>query len=271
MSTKAKKCLKGLRLEEYIHPAEQKYRGESGEGADLVSKGLDALSDLSVSMVRRITLGKYVEVTAQTAPYAVGVLRDVCRILDYDHQPRLYVCRKMSQEVVVGGTDSAQILLSDYTLEQLDRDMLYYVFGNAVSMLKAGHVRLATVCSVLGGSPVMMPFRLALQAYLRAADLTSDRGGLLACQNFSAAARYLLWEAGLPMSELRGKDDAELEKLCDAYLEAMDCVSTDWVSYLSSEWMKLNWSATAAVYRLRELSTWYRQRYQDVLNRREAR
>lgn len=271
MSTGIKVCLKGLRLEDYIHPREKKYRQSREEDAGLVGKGLDALNDLSVSIVRRITQGQYVEITRETAPRVMGILDDVCTILDHPTPPRVYVCRQMSQDIAVGGTDSAQILVPDCILDQFDEGMLYYVFGNAVSMFKAGHVRLATVCSVLGDSPLMMPFRLPLQAYLRAADLTSDRGGLLACQDIGAAMRYMLWEAGLPLRETRELDAPALTALAEAYLSEMERVGADWVTHLSSEWMKLNWATTAPIYRLRELCDWYRTDYEAILGRRGGR
>ena len=178
----------GLRSDDYIHPKDHAFVRGTEESSSLVSKGLALLSASSVALMRRIVEGRYVEVTEPADPWLNGILKNTCRILDVSYAPRLFVTHERSTSASVGGDgpDSAQILMPDYILREYDEDMLYYVLGNAVAMLKGGHVLLATVCQVMVDTPLTRPFQMALEACLRAADLSSDRGGLLACQSYPA-------------------------------------------------------------------------------------
>lgn len=258
-----KLMLKGVSSEDYIHPLEQKMRLTSD--MKLVSKGLDVLNDLSVSLIRRITLGKHIEVNRTTAPDLDALVRDVCDILDYPQVPRVYICHQAAQTLFCAGSEHVQITFSDYIWEQFDMDMLYFAFGNIISMLKAGHVRLATICSMMIPSTAAAVLEMPLRAYLRAADMSSDRGGLLACQNFSAAAKCILWDAGIPLSEM--KNDGDIIRLSRAYINAVDYLEPDWLTQLSSTWKKLNMDSMPHAYRLRELLEWYENGYPALIAR----
>ncbi len=261
-------ALYGLSPSDYIHPAEQKYKLSN---SDAIDKGLDALSDLCVDIFKRIVLGKYIRVNAASAPREVGILKDVCRILDYPSVPSLFIRRSFDGNISAGGDKQAMILITDYIISHFDDDMLYYTFGNCVSMFKAGHIRLSSICSVMGNDPVMTPFKLPLQFYMRAADLSSDRGGLLACRNIGAALKCLLWESGMPLSELSGKTEEQLIRTANAYCEAMSNVRTDNITSIASMWKKLNIPINPPVYRIQELIDWYSAAdgYKAILSRWE--
>ena len=263
----------GLRSDDYIHPKDFAFVHGTEESSSLVSKGLSLLSAASVTMMRRIVEGRYVEVTASADPWLIGILKNTCRILDVSYVPRLFVTHERSTSTGVGGggQDSAQILMPDYIVREYDEDMLYYVLGNAVAMLKGGHVQLSTVCQVLVETPVTKPFQMALEACMRAADLSSDRGGLLACQSYPAAVRCILAEAGLPPREMRGMEDTEVTAATEAFMLGADDVCPNWMSSLADIWKKLNWSTTPPVERMRELKAWYDGGYGDILKKWEGR
>ncbi len=263
----------GLRSDDYIHPKDHAFVRGTEESSSLVSKGLALLSASSVALMRRIVEGRYVEVTEPADPWLNGILKNTCRILDVSYAPRLFVTHERSTSASVGGDgpDSAQILMPDYILREYDEDMLYYVLGNAVAMLKGGHVLLATVCQVMVDTPLTRPFQMALEACLRAADLSSDRGGLLACQSYPAAVRCILAEAGLPPREMRGMDDAETAAAAEAFMLGADDVCPNWMTSLAGLWKKLNWSTTPPVERMRELKAWFDGGYKDILKKWEGR
>lgn len=257
-----RKYLTGISSNDYIHPTEKKIRINSSEN---ISKGLDALNDLSVSLVRRITLGKHIHVTDETAPVLYNIVKDVCEVLDYAPVPQVYICHQAAQTMFCAGTDQNQITLSDYILEQYDYDMLYFAIGNLISMFKSGHVKLVTVCSMMPPTPVGKAFELLLNTYLRAADLSSDRGGLLACQSFPAAARCILWDAGIPISDTQKMNEDEIIKISEAYINATDTYSPGWLEHIAMGWENLNMTSTPYAYRLKELLTWYRSGYTELL------
>lgn len=262
-----KVVLQGLRPEDYVHPAEARFHTAGNQDGSLVQKGLSVLNDISIQLLMKITLGKYVEVDGKTAPDLAALVADVCRILNCPIQPKLYVCHEYGLTITVGGTEYVQLLVPDYILTAFDQDMLYYVFGNAIAMIHSDHVKLATVCSVLGENPATLPFKLVLEACMRAADLTSDRGGLLCCQSFPAAARCLLAEAGMPLGALRGLDEGELLSLTEEFLALSSESSPDMLTQFSSLWKRMNRGDSPAFYRLRELYNWYRNGYPQVIGK----
>lgn len=236
----------------------------SGDMA-LVAKGLDMLNDVCVSLVQRLTLGKHIEITRQTAPELYHIIEDVCTILDYSPVPKVYVCHQPAQELFCAGTDHNQITFSDYLLEKFDEDMLYFAFGELIAMFKGGHTRLSTVCYLIPPTPEALPVKLPLLAYLRAADLSSDRGGLLACQSFAAAARCILWDAGIPMSEMRDKSEEEMIQLAQDYIASVKAVSPELLGELATSWKKWNMESMPHVYRLRQLLAWYQDGYHELV------
>lgn len=255
--------LNGLKKDDFISPEESKML-LSGDMA-LVTKGLDMLNDLCVSLVQRLTLGRHIEITQATAPDLHHIIEDVCTILDYQPIPKVYVCHQPAQELFCAGTDYNQITFSDYLLEKFDEDMLYFAFGELIAMFKGGHTRLSTVCYLIPPIPEALPLRLPLLSYLRAADLSSDRGGLLACQSFSAAARCILWDAGIPMSEMTEKNEEEMVQLVQDYIAAVKAVSPELLGEIATSWKKWNMESMPHVYRLEELLKWYQDGYDEVV------
>lgn len=256
--------LTGLYADAYTHPEEKKMHMDGD--FHLVTKGMDLLNDINVSVVKQITLGRHIEVTEKTAPRVKKILDDVCDILDYPNVPRIYICHQAAQTLFCAGTDRVQITVSDYIIDHFDDDMLYFAFGNLISMFKAGHVRLVTICSLMINSPQTLIFELPLYAYLRAADLSSDRGGLLACQNFAAAARVILWNAGIPIEEMSNKTEAEMVELSEAFIEAVEQTSPEWLTMGAAAWKKLNMESMPEAYKLKTLLEWYRTEYSQFVS-----
>lgn len=252
----------GLKADDYISPEESKML-LSGDMA-LVTKGLDMLNDVCVSLVQRITLGRHIEITRETAPELYHIIEDVCTILDYSPVPKVYVCHQPAQELFCAGTDRNQITFSDYLLDKFDEDMLYFAFGELIAMFKGGHSRLSTVCYLIPSTPEALPVKLPLLSYLRAADLSSDRGGLLACQSFAAAARCILWDAGIPMSEMSEKSEEEMIQLARDYIASVKAVSPELLGQIAASWKKWNMESMPHVYRLQQLLEWYQDGYHKV-------
>jgi len=256
--------LDGLCAVDYMHPEEKKMQLDVD--FPLVSKGLDMLNDINVSVVKQITLGRHIEVNEVTAPRVKRILDDVCRILDYPNIPRVYICHQAAQTLFCAGTDKMQITISDYLIDHFDDDMLYFAFGNLISMFKAGHVKLVTICSLMITSPQTLIFELPLNAYLRAADLSSDRGGLLSCQSFAAAARVILWNAGIPIEEMKQKTEAEMIELSKAFIEAVEQTSPEWLTMGMAAWKKLNMESMPEAYKLKTLLEWYQSDYAQFIS-----
>ena len=258
--------LKGLRPEDYIHPEEKFFADKNPKDFFLINQGLEFLNDVSVKFVKQITEGKWVEINKQTASEVVDVIYDVCKILDFPQIPRLFVRHERSMSIVIGGTDYSQMLIPDYIIREFDLQMQYFTFGNSIAMFKSGHVQLSTICSVICDGVITLPMQLALQAYLRAADLSSDRGGLLCCQDFSAAARCILAETGLPISEMRFLSEDEIINLSENYLKQIEYGSFDNLMKAATFFKRIAGDRSIPPVRLRELLNWYFDGYKNTLS-----
>lgn len=255
-------------LDDFLHPLEKK---QWELDSNTINKGLDALSDFSVAILKRLILGINVELTPETSPRAFSILLDVCKMLDYPTVPKLYICHHASQSLYCAGSDTAMIVLSDYILERFDDEMLYYAFGNMVSMLKAGHVRLVTVCNMMPPRPEAKIFELVLFRFLRAADLSSDRAGLLVSRSISAAIRCILWDAGIPFTDMQKLTEIETIKLAENFIRESELVSGGYLASFAGEWQRINMESMPNAVKLKELLQWYRNEYSDILNKRMKR
>lgn len=212
----------GLLPETIKHPDEDKAYFNVMRSKKIQSL-LKQANDLSVEFFIGTVRGSYVELSEETAPDFFRVLKDVCRILNFPEIPRVFTRHAMSQEVIACGSEEKYLVVSDYTMDEFNEDEMYYLVGNAIAMYKAGHTDLSNLLQFLGGQ-LFFALDLPLKAFLRAADLSSDRGGLLACQSFAAAARCHFHELGLPLSQSRElfKTDEEAETFVSRYLETVD-------------------------------------------------
>ena len=261
-----KKRLPGLQEMEYIHEDELAMR--HGDSVSVLHAGLDKMNDISVALMKRMVLGRYIAVTDKSAPGLVEAVKDVCMILDYPHIPDIYICHQAAQTIFCAGTDHGIIVISDYILENFDTDMLYFAIGNTISMFKSGHVRMVTAYAIMPDTLFTAPVELGIKKYLRAADLTSDRGGLLACQNISAALKCMLWEAGIPLREIRTLDEGETVQLANAYLQSVENISPDYLTGLAVKVKEYHMDTMPHPYRINQLLVWYGSGYPELVGRR---
>ena len=252
--------LKGLQVAEFVHPqeAEKRHILETPK----VQKLIESVGEMMLKAMETIKEGTYVRLDAKNEPRAVSILEDVCRILDFPHVPDLYVYHNDTLTVVPCGAQEAYIVTSDYVLRRYDDDMLYYAFGNAVTMLKAGHAELSSIGAYMPGNLVTMAPKAMLAQFLHAADATSDRGGLLACQSFAAALRCHLYEMGLPPQESRKLFKTDVQAACFAvrYLDEARAAEKQLGSKLYGavrELERLNSMEQAPRVMLEDMYRWY--------------
>lgn len=191
-----------LQLSDFIHPSEVEVKQN-----EKLMKGVEsvvhAVSEVELKIHATQIKGEYVQLNEHTAPHLFSILKDVCHILNYkDRNLDVFVFRSMVATVQPFRSDKSIFLLfSDYVLQYFDDEMLYYMIGNAISMIIAGHVDMSTAASYMKkGTLFTLPAQLAFKKYLHIADATSDRGGLLACQSLAAVARCQFLEFGMPIS-----------------------------------------------------------------------
>lgn len=237
---------RGLQTKDYAHPNEKFFAERAG---------ID-LEKLDGEVVQQTST----ELNQQTAPEVFDAMREVCDILDYPNVPKVFVSHEPCAKVLVSRDN--EISITDSVVNEFDRQMKCFVFGSAVSMLKGGHSRLSTV----NGKNLSAATIMALQEYLRAVNLSDDRGGLLCCQNFTAAARCILAESGLSLNKLKLLRDGEILQLVENYLQQAADIIFDRQSGMSSFFKPMSGNREPAPIRLRELLAWYRGGYQKFLS-----
>ena len=263
-------CFPGLKVDEFIHPDEMNFRNELTKSKGyhkVVSKVSDVVD--AYQFINR--LGVYTKLSRTTAPELYEILEDVSRILDVECSPDIYVIHSYAQILLPCGTEEPYLVISDYIAAETDTDMLYYLFGNAVAMIKAGHVEITNITSYMPSNLWLTLPQIAIKRYLHVADATSDRGGLLACQSFSAAARCHFLELGLPMNEVKRmfRDDDETAEYVAQYLKNVRTINAgdSTLTVLAEKWINLNYIEAPANRMLYELHQWYNDGYRKILKK----
>lgn len=274
---------KGLKVTDFVHPGEEEAR-DALIGSAAFQKAVSMLSGASLMLNKTVVEGTYVQLSKETAPRVMEILEDVCRILDRDSVPELYVCRKMAQIVTpfcrmaddfeedsFRETEGSYLVMSDYVLRNFDEDMLYYSFGNAVTMIMAGHVKMTTVAAYMGANLWTIIPQMKFKKYLHMADATSDRGGLLACQSLAAAARCHLLELGLPLGLSRRllASPEMAEDFLERYLQEAQREERrmNGLNRAARMWIDAVYMEGAPGGMLEELYQWYKKGYQRLRSR----
>lgn len=263
-----RKQLRNLKVSDFIHSRELELQSGVINSPE-VQKLINMVSDVNLKINKTRIQGTYVQLYPQTAPKVFAVLEDVCRILGHEQVPELYLCKMMSQIIQPCTAETDYIIISDYVLEQYDEDMLYFAFGNAVTMILAGHVKMTTAAAYMGCNIWTVLPQAKFKEYLHATDATSDRGGLLACQSFAAAARCHLMELGMPPAVSRRcfTTDEEAAAFVDRYLDdvAIQNGTSRGFAAVGEWWLNMVSFEGAGNVMLEDLYQWYRKDYHRLL------
>ena len=269
-----RKVLRGLQVADFIHPDEFQNR-QRALNNPLVVKAINSASEMCNAIVEPLIQGTFVQLERSSAKRLSRIVDDVCSILEVNPVPKIYVCHLMSLNVTPIGTKEPYLIVPDYVLRHDDEGMLFYNFGNAITMIKANHVELTTLAAYLPGNLFIDVPKMLFLAYLHSADSTSDRGGLLACQSFASAARQQFWELGIPPKESRKlfTTDKEAEDFTSNYLEQYSRTIDQYDSLLTKaarQYQRFSYIEAPANKMLNELFKWYRATdgYNAVLERR---
>lgn len=128
-----RKILRGLFVEEFIHPHEKENKARALNNG-ILNNALNSAADFCHVAIEPVTQGTFVQMNEHCATKLLKVVRDVCTILE------------------------------------VDTEMLYYTVGNSITMIKGDHVRLTTLAAYMpGGGLVELP-KMLFNKYLHSAD-----------------------------------------------------------------------------------------------------
>ena len=220
------KKIEGLDSLEYQHPADRKalLALEKTPGLDFLVK---KFYELGFETLLRIEfIGSNLKVNGKAFPDFYQIFEDVCENLDLDSniEPQLFFrwsdyFRALdfptnNLQGITIGVNQPIIAISAEAIENFSDAELLFVLGCEVGRVKSKHVLyedIAKLLPVAGGaisvatfgfsglaSSVMGGLQIALNQWMRMSDYTSDRAGLLACQDVEVAMTALAKMSGLP-------------------------------------------------------------------------
>ncbi|MBD2462587.1 zinc-ribbon domain-containing protein [Oscillatoria sp. FACHB-1407] len=216
--------IEGLSPQEYEHPFDKKALNalEKTPGLDLLVRKFYELS--TEKLMRLEFTGSNLKITPSSFPDVYEILEDACENLNLKTTPEFYLryddyfrtlgfTTNNLQGITVGVTNPL-VAISVECIERFSRPELLFIIGCEIGRIKSQHVLyedIARLIPVLSGAitaatfgfagfsvSIMSGLDLALTQWLRMADYTADRAGLLACQDVNAAMMAMAKIAGLP-------------------------------------------------------------------------
>ena len=205
------KILTNLDPREYEHPLDQKALN-SLENTRGLEKLIRKFYELGIEKILKIQYtGSNIKVTANNFPELYHTLEQCCEVLNLEYLPDLYIQPGDQLEGTTLGVEKPIIILDQAVFEQLDSKEWSFVLGKEVGHIKSAHMLYheigwllplisdALAAPTLGVSMLITaPLQLALVNWMRMSSYTSDRAGLLACQDVRVATQVLMKIAGWP-------------------------------------------------------------------------
>lgn len=211
--------------------------------------------------------GSNIKVNDKNYPELQSMVRDACRILDIPKIPDLYINIGFLNAMTTG-VQNPMIIVDTGCVGLLTYDELLFIIGHELGHIKSQHLlyqqiasALPYIANVVGnltlgiGSLLGSGIQLALLDWMRKAEFTCDRAGLLVCQNVNAAVSVMMKLAGLPPKYYSTIDTESFLKQADEF-EGFDSTDTDKViKFLSVMGQTHPWT----VMRAKELNKWIKQ------------
>jgi Zn-dependent protease with chaperone function len=145
---------------------------------------------------------------------------EMCTTFDWPTVPDLFVSQTPVFNAGAYGIDQPFIVLHSAALELLDEDEIKPLLAHELGHVMSGHSLYRTIAEImlqvsLGALPflagiALLPIRLAVLEWSRKAELSSDRAGLLGCQDPVVAQRlYMKMAGGVREGSFKGQLDVD--------------------------------------------------------------
>lgn len=203
--------LKDLQTTEYEHPLDRTTL-EALRKIPLFPKVLELCTVPQNSITRMELLGSNLKVTERQMPTLYKLLREACEVLEVE-EPLFYVSSTPQLNAYTACPDKPIVCMYSYLLDMMDDDEVRFIIGHELAHIKSQHIIYQALGAILGenllsailstvpglstfSQPAIYALNYAYYEWYRAAELTCDRGGYLACQNFKASCTALMKLAG---------------------------------------------------------------------------
>ena len=161
--------------------------------------------------IRLIFQANAVKVGPQQFPKLHNMLAEVKTTLDWDRDVELYVSQTPVANAMAVGFEDPFIVMHSGTLSLLSDDEQRVVLAHELGHIMSGHALYHTILYLilmfgftnlpfLAGI-ALLPIRFALMEWFRKSELSSDRAGLVACQDREDSLRLNMKFAGGGLSD----------------------------------------------------------------------
>ena len=270
-----KQNVAGLLAKEYEHPLDRMALNalKGTPGLEVATK---AFWKYGFEKILRVQYtGSNIRVTKENFPQIHRALEAVCQTLDVSSVPDIYL-----QNGFIGasttGVENPIIILTTGTIGLLSYDELCFVLAHEVGHIKSQHILyhdmaevipfMASMGGAIGGI-LSSGLQLALLNWHRKSEFSSDRAGLLACQNVEAATSAFMKIAGAPPKYYRTLKSEDFKQQAKDF-EGIDDNLSKIAKNLSVMFATHPWT----VMRGHELYKWMESgEYDNVLERKTAK
>lgn len=204
-----RQILTGLQHNQYEHPFDREALKKL-EAIPLLTKFFNWITTNTVEKIYTVQYtGSNLKVTPTSYPKIHQYLRDACKIPDLPNVPDLYIEWGYNINACTVGAEHPIIILNSGLIDLCDEVEIMFIIGHEVGHIKSNHMLYHMMAQVVdyfiqtipGGALVASGLQYALYYWYRMSEFTTDRAGLLCCQNQEAMARAFIKMAGLPVCE----------------------------------------------------------------------
>lgn len=195
--------LKGLQVEEFVHPQDKAAWAVVSKAPWLMSLMNWLTTKEAQYELRTDYLGRAIEVTPNMLPKLFQLTKEVCRTLDYEPVPRVFTRRSSFLGGFINSGENPILIFPDFVVNNFDEDMLRFQIGRMITTLKTRNADIRTSVNWILKQTDKIPgvglaVKPILADWVRKSRFTEDRGALLACQDETVAMKTLFRFAGLP-------------------------------------------------------------------------
>ena len=197
-----------IEVNSFIHPEEKKAWNMITK-APWLKAFLSKAGTLEAQIALKINLlGNAVSADDKSEPQLYKCIDKAREVFGLKQRPRVFIIHKAIFETTLYYDETPLVIIPDYLLELFDEKMLCFEMGRCIAKLKKDHCQtellLTNSLDILSMIPIAGAAAGALVCnWLRKAELTADRGGMLVCGNTWDAQRTLLRNAGMPVNYLK--------------------------------------------------------------------
>lgn len=206
--------------------------------------------------------GSNFHVTQESCPELYDIVKKAADTLDVHKMPEIYTQWTYGiNAYTTGYKNDAILVLYTGAVDLLPDDELTFIVGHELGHVKSGHVLyhvmgrfLAEIVTSMSlAKPFVTPIQLALGYWNRMSEFTSDRAGLLACQNIDSALTAIMKMAGIPKRYFNTANPHVFAKQAEEFL----CKYGDTANTIIKNISILDDTHPWTIMRAAELIKWY--------------